>query len=46
MIDEMVIVDAEVHPWNMAPENQNPTAQAQIDAVYASHKLSPDRVRN
>jgi uncharacterized protein len=37
-----VIVDAVVHPWNMSPENQNPAAQAQIDAVYASHKLSYD----
>lgn len=26
----------------MSPENQNPAAQAQIDAVYASHKLSYD----
>lgn len=42
MIDDMVIVDAVVHPWNMSPENQNPAAQAQIDAVYASHKLSYD----
>jgi uncharacterized protein len=42
MIDDMIIVDAVVHPWNMSPENQNPAAQAQIDAVYASHKLSYD----
>ena len=40
MIDGMIVVDAVVHPWNMAPANQNPDAQAQIDAVYASHKLS------
>ena len=37
-----MIVDAVVHPWNMSPENQNPAAQAQIDAVYASHRLSCD----
>ena len=37
-----MIVDAVVHPWNMSPENQNPAAQAQIDAVYASHRLSYD----
>lgn len=43
MIDDMIIVDAVVHPWNMSPENQNPAAQAQIDAVYASHKLSYDQ---
>lgn len=42
MNGDMVIVDAVVHPWNMSPENQNPDAQAQIDAVYASHKLSYD----
>lgn len=42
MIDDMIIVDAVVHPWNMSAENQNPAAQAQIDAVYASHKLSYD----
>jgi uncharacterized protein len=42
MMDDMVIVDAVVHPWNMSPQNQNPAAQAQIDAVYASHKLSYD----
>lgn len=42
MIDDMIIVDAVVHPWNMSPENQNPASQPQIDAVYASHKLSYD----
>jgi uncharacterized protein len=41
-----MIVDAVVHPWNMAPENQNPAAQAQIDAVYASHKLSYDEAHS
>ncbi len=42
MLDGNVIVDAVVHPWNMSPENQNPEARAQIEAVYASHKLSFD----
>ena len=42
MIDDMVIVDAVVHPWNMSRKNQNPAAQDQIDAVYASHELSYD----
>lgn len=42
MTGDTVIVDAVVHPWNMSPENQNPDAQAQIDAVYASHRLSYD----
>jgi uncharacterized protein len=42
MIDDMIILDAVVHPWNMSSENQNLAAQAQIDAVYASHKMSYD----
>lgn len=42
MIDGMVIADAVVHPWDMSPENQNPDALPQVDAVYASHKLSFD----
>lgn len=42
MINDMVIVDAVVHPWNMSPENQNPAALPQIEAVYASHRLSYD----
>ena len=42
MIDGMAVVDAVVHPWDMSPENQNPEAQAQIEAVYASHRLSFD----
>lgn len=42
MIDGQIIVDAVVHPWNMSPENQNPAVEAQIEAVYASHKLSFD----
>jgi predicted TIM-barrel fold metal-dependent hydrolase len=46
VIDEMIIVDAVVHPWNMSPENQNPMSQPQIDAVYASHKLSYDEANS
>lgn len=46
MIDNMVIVDAVVHPWNMSLEDQNPAAQAQVDAVYASHKLSYDEAHS
>jgi uncharacterized protein len=42
MINNMIIVDAVVHPWDMSPENQNPAALPQVDAVYASHKLSFD----
>jgi predicted TIM-barrel fold metal-dependent hydrolase len=42
MIEDMVIVDAVVHPYNLAPENQDPTAKAQLETVYAAHKLSFD----
>jgi predicted TIM-barrel fold metal-dependent hydrolase len=42
MIDSMVVVDAVVHPWNMAPENLNPQAPDVIAAVHASHRLSVD----
>lgn len=45
MIGDKIIVDAVVHPWNLSPENQNPAAKAQIDAVYAAHKLSVDASR-
>ena len=42
MINDIVIVDAVVHPWNMSPENQNPDAPDAIAAVHGSHKLSVD----
>lgn len=42
MIGDQVIVDAVFHPWNLSPENQNPHARAQLDAVHASHKLALD----
>ena len=42
MIDGKIIVDAVVHPWNMSPENQNPVAMEQVEAVYAAHRLSYD----
>jgi len=40
MIDGRIVVDAVVHPYNLAPENQEPAAQAQIDAVYAAHTVA------
>jgi len=36
MIRDMIVVDAMVHPYDLAPENQNPAA-AQLQAVYAAH---------
>jgi predicted TIM-barrel fold metal-dependent hydrolase len=42
MIAGHVVVDAVVHPWNLSPQNQNPGAAAQLEAVYAAHKLSSD----
>lgn len=40
MIDETVVVDAVVHPYNLAPDNQNPEAVEQLEAVYAAHVLA------
>jgi predicted TIM-barrel fold metal-dependent hydrolase len=42
MIGDMLVVDAVIHPYNLAPENQNPAAQAQLETVYAAHRMSID----
>lgn len=42
MIGSQVVVDAVFHPWNLSPENQNPKAVPQLDAVYGSHRLAVD----
>jgi hypothetical protein len=42
MIGDAVVVDAVVHPYNLAPQNQDRTAQAQLDAVYAAHRMAAD----
>lgn len=42
MINGNLVIDAVVHPWNMAPENQNPESKAQIAAVHAAHLMSVD----
>ncbi len=31
MIDDTVVVDAVVHPYNLSPENQNPDASEQLE---------------
>jgi uncharacterized protein len=40
MIDDMVVVDAVVHPYNLSPANRNPDATEQLEAVYAAHLLA------
>ncbi len=40
MIDDAVVVDAVVHPYNLAPDNQNPQAAQQLEAVYQAHVLA------
>jgi len=35
MISNMVVADAVVHPYDLAPPNQNPAAQEQLEPVYA-----------
>lgn len=42
MIGGAVVVDAVVHPYNLAPANQNPAAQPQLDAVFAAHEIAMD----
>src|ERR1700722_9126485 len=42
MIANKIVIDAVVHPWNLAPQNQNPNATPQLEAVYAAHQLSSD----
>ena len=44
MINDTFIVDAVVHPYDLAPGNQVASAQAQLDSVYAAHRMSVDRV--
>ena len=40
MIDDMVVVDAVVHPYDLSPANQNPDATEQLEAVYGAHRLA------
>lgn len=42
MIGDMLIVDAVVHPYNLAIDNQDPAAKAQLETVYAAYCLSSD----
>lgn len=40
MLDDMVVVDAVVHPYDLSLKNQNPSAQAQLEAVYGAHVVA------
>lgn len=42
MIGRTVIADAVVHPYNLGADNQNPAARAQLDGVFAAHRLAID----
>jgi len=42
MIDNMLVIDAVVHPYDLSEENQVPAYRAQLDAVYAAHRMSFD----
>lgn len=46
MIGDQVVVDAVFHPWNLSPENQNPKAVPQLEAVYGSHRLAVDEAHH
>ena len=40
MINDSLVVDAVVHPYNLGPDNQNPSAAAQLETVYSAHVLA------
>src|ERR1700678_1354927 len=40
MIDDMVVVDAVVHPYNLSPANHNPDANEHLEALYPAHRLA------
>lgn len=39
MINPSIVVDAVVHPYNLASENQNPAGLALLETVYSAHVL-------
>ncbi|HEX4107383.1 MAG TPA: amidohydrolase family protein [Solirubrobacteraceae bacterium] len=45
MIHDTLVVDAVIHPYDLAPANQDRSARPQLDSVYAAHRLAgdPDR---
>src|SRR5690349_22311647 len=42
MIDHEVVIDAVVHPYDLSAPNRAPEYEAQLDAVYAAHRMSFD----
>lgn len=40
MIEGSVVVDAVVHPYDLSPGNQDPRAEAQLEAVYGAHVVA------
>lgn len=42
MIDNKLVIDAVVHPYDLSESNQVPTYRPQLDAVYAAHGMSFD----
>ena len=42
MINDTIVVDVVVHPWDLSPENQNPNASNVLEAVYGAHRLALD----
>jgi predicted TIM-barrel fold metal-dependent hydrolase len=42
MINDMLVVDAVVHPYDLGAANRVASCQAQLDAVYAAHRMSFD----
>jgi len=42
MIDQQLVIDAVVHPYDLSAGNCVPEYQAQLDAVYAAHRMSFD----
>jgi uncharacterized protein len=42
MIGDKIVVDAVVHPYDLAPPNQVASAKQQLEAVYAAHRMASD----
>jgi uncharacterized protein len=42
MIRNMIVADAVVHPYDLAPANQISSATQQLEAVYAAHRMASD----
>jgi hypothetical protein len=45
MIGDKIVVDAVVHPYDLAPPNQVASAMQQLEADYAAHRMACDPIR-